>query len=269
MRGSHSRTDITSLAIEALQGSASNNTDPPTASTPTNGPSPPSSQHFVKGRKVRLDPRLVTVAPRSVVKFSPSQYSLATHAAVKLATAEQYREVEGDGVGIKGPDDAVHRESLRGYLDRWNPSALRSLPGSDKISGTVMYQSDSSWLFCTSLPPRSLSDRRALEADFDADCMTDVSDTAAFARELGSAVAHMSPGPPQCHTTTNSIESLWALFKRGYVGTYHQMSRKHLDRYLVEFTARHNARQYAPMRRLEALAAGCDGKRLDWATLTA
>ncbi|WP_419944378.1 transposase [Candidatus Poriferisodalis sp.] len=28
--------------------------------------------------------------------------------------------------------------------------------------------------------------------------------------------------------TTNSIEALWSVFKRGYVGTYHHMSRKHL-----------------------------------------
>ena len=69
--------------------------------------------------------------------------------------------------------------------------------------------------------------------------------------------------------TTNSIESLWALFKRGYVGTYHHMSRKHLARYLTEFTARHNMRHVTPTARLSGLAAGADGKRLDWATLTA
>ena len=33
---------------------------------------------------------------------------------------------------------------------------------------------------------------------------------------------------------TNSIESFWALFKRGYYGTYHHMSGQHLRRYLDE-----------------------------------
>ncbi len=39
---------------------------------------------------------------------------------------------------------------------------------------------------------------------------------------------------------TNGIESVWALLKRGYTGTYHHFSMKHCQRYVNEFTFRLN-----------------------------
>ena len=65
---------------------------------------------------------------------------------------------------------------------------------------------------------------------------------------------------------TNGIESLWSMFKRGYVGTYHQMSKAHLHRYVNEFTGRHNIRPLDTIRQMGRIAAGFDGKRLPYAT---
>ena len=41
---------------------------------------------------------------------------------------------------------------------------------------------------------------------------------------------------------TNTIEGVWSLFKRSLVGTFHKMSKKHMDRYLEELEWRHNNR---------------------------
>lgn len=44
---------------------------------------------------------------------------------------------------------------------------------------------------------------------------------------------------------TNGIEGVWSLFKRSIVGSYHQISVKHLQSYLDEFEWRHNGRKNA------------------------
>jgi len=41
---------------------------------------------------------------------------------------------------------------------------------------------------------------------------------------------------------TNTLENVWSLFKRSILGSYHQISVKHLDRYLDEFEFRFNNR---------------------------
>ena len=45
---------------------------------------------------------------------------------------------------------------------------------------------------------------------------------------------------------TNTIEGFWALLKRGIFGSFHSVSRKHLQRYVDEFCYRYNLRQHDP-----------------------
>ncbi len=41
---------------------------------------------------------------------------------------------------------------------------------------------------------------------------------------------------------TNTVESAWSLLKRSVIGSYHKLSKKHLDAYLAEFEFRFNNR---------------------------
>ncbi len=68
---------------------------------------------------------------------------------------------------------------------------------------------------------------------------------------------------------TNGIESFWAMLKRGYKGTYHKMSAKHLSRYVIEFAGRHNVRDLDTLAQMTMLAKGLDGKRLRYDDLVA
>lgn len=60
----------------------------------------------------------------------------------------------------------------------------------------------------------------------------------------------------------NGVESFWALLKRGYYGTYHQMSAKHLDHYVRELSGHHNARPVETIDQLKLIVQGMVGKRL-------
>ncbi len=67
---------------------------------------------------------------------------------------------------------------------------------------------------------------------------------------------------------TNGIESFWSMLKRGYVGTYHFMSPKHLDRYVREFSGRHNQRPLDTIDQMRAVWRGMVGRRLRYDELT-
>jgi transposase-like protein len=71
--------------------------------------------------------------------------------------------------------------------------------------------------------------------------------------------------------TTNSIESVFAVLKRGLIGVYHHASKKHLGRYVDEFAFRLNEGNVKnhTMSRLQSLVGAVKGKRLTYADLIA
>jgi len=66
---------------------------------------------------------------------------------------------------------------------------------------------------------------------------------------------------------TNGMESFWSMVKRGFMGVYHKMSRKHLQRYIDEYAGRHNNRPLSTLMQLEKVIEGLCGKRLKYADL--
>jgi transposase-like protein len=69
--------------------------------------------------------------------------------------------------------------------------------------------------------------------------------------------------------TTNGVESVFAVMKRGIYGVYHHTSKKHLDRYVDEFAFRLNEGNVKnhTLTRLDSFVDGVAGKRLTYKAL--
>jgi len=64
---------------------------------------------------------------------------------------------------------------------------------------------------------------------------------------------------------TNTVENYFSILKRGIIGTYHHVSKKHLGRYLAEFDFRYNARGMGDLSRSVLAVTKAEGKRLQYA----
>jgi transposase-like protein len=86
-----------------------------------------------------------------------------------------------------------------------------------------------------------------------------------------AAVNHGAGGYVRDGVTTNSIESVWAVMKRGLHGVYHHASEKHLARYVNEFTFRLNdgAVKRHTLERLASLMDASFGRHITYRELTA
>jgi transposase-like protein len=80
------------------------------------------------------------------------------------------------------------------------------------------------------------------------------------------SVDHSSEEWVRANVHTNTVESIWSLLKRSIVGTFHQLSAKHLEAYLDEIAFRFNHRHNPHLFR-DTLVAMLDAKTLTYAEL--
>ncbi len=102
----------------------------------------------------------------------------------------------------------------------------------------------------------------------DAHLMTDSSNVLASAgiglkhSQVNHAVKEYARREKGILISTNSVESYFAIVKRGHFGVYHHWSKKYLHQYLREFDWRYNVRGLPDMERAVAAIKMTDGKRL-------
>ena len=83
------------------------------------------------------------------------------------------------------------------------------------------------------------------------------------------AVCHSAGEYVRGMAHTNGVESFWSVLKRGYNGTFHHFSEKHLDRYVGEFSGRHNDREADTIDMMGSLVKGLEGNHLPYQDLIA
>jgi transposase-like protein len=62
--------------------------------------------------------------------------------------------------------------------------------------------------------------------------------------------------------TTNTVEAFFGLFKRGVVGSFHHISKRHMNKYLNEFSFRWDLRKVTDGERTNEAIRASEGKRL-------
>lgn len=84
-------------------------------------------------------------------------------------------------------------------------------------------------------------------------------------REFGGGhdhVSHKAREYARGDVHTNTVESSFALVKRGIIGVYHNVSREHLHRYIAQCDFLWNTRKMNDGERTVAAIRAAEGKRL-------
>jgi transposase-like protein len=171
------------------------------------------------------------------------------------------KTVEADETYIGGKQKNKHRsKKTKDHSDMWGKEAAFSLV---ERGGRVRSH------HVPNVSTKTLRDILVAQLDKDSFLMTDTAGQYYYMHRdfQHEKVNHKTGEYVRGAAHTNTVESYFAILKRGITGTYHHVSQQHLKRYLAEFDFRYNERQKLEItdaERATKAVRGVVGKRLTY-----
>jgi transposase-like protein len=185
------------------------------------------------------------ISANQIARHIGVQYKTAWHLCHRIRKAMQ--EIETGMMGAQGQVVEIDETYLGGRKLRkgvkYGKDSKIAVLGIAERNGRVHMQRISN--------ARAVSIKPVLDAKLSPEASTVVTDSASvyttlLPPEKHVEVSHKDELREFGELSTKTVEGAFSLFKRGVIGSYHHLSKDHLDSYLSEFCWRFNRRGMQP-----------------------
>ena len=187
---------------------------------------------------------------------------------------EAWNRPNGNGNGFSGPVE-VDEAYMGGKRRNMSNSKRKELTGRGPTGKTAVAgikDRDSNQVAARVVPnTKSETMSRFIMEHTDPDTVMVYTDDALTYHALPNheTVKHSTGEYVRGQAHTNGVESFWSMLKRAHTGTFHKISPKHLDRYVREFSGKHNLRPLGTLDQMRMTVRSLAGKTLPYDVLTA